>query len=82
MAMMLCISSCQKKIDNCACKFNLDIVLSNKNINLEKYSKFLDKDYLDECFERLDKGKKTTIKEAHIYYNNKCPKYNLDHKIE
>ena len=73
------LTSCEfKKVDNCACKFNLDIFIKNKNIDLDKYSKFYDEKTLEECFNVLKDGQNTRIDDAYKYYSDKCPIYKLE----
>jgi len=79
---LLGITSCKKNIDNCGCKFNLDIIIKNPDVYNEKYLKFYDENYVNKCFENLKKGKNTTIKDAYLYYHKKCPNYNLEHIVK
>ena len=81
-ALIIMFISCEKKIDNCACKFNLDIVIKNPSVYNQKYVKFYDEEYLNECFTSLEKGSETTIKEAYEYFDKRCPSYKLEHEIK
>jgi hypothetical protein len=78
------IISCKnnKAPDPCACAFNIDLLVKDKDTSLDKYRKFMDKKTITNCANYAQKelklDREINLGEIYTFYNQKCPKYELN----
>ena len=78
------IWSCKEKpkIDSCACKFNMDLIVNKDNKEFENLLKFYDQSTMQKCLDHYKKinpdDKVLSYENLYRLYDKNCPSYDIN----